>query len=143
VPFFPPPDPRAPVKIAELRLDAEPKVDRFEAKAGFAIARDYYALSAGADADAPAIAPDRVLDLTSRMKPDGSLDWTPPPGRWRVLRLGYSLTGRTNHPATPEATGLEVDTYDGDAVRRYLQTYLGMYRKAVGDELIGKQGLRA
>ena len=50
-----------------------------------------------------------VVDLTSKMHPDGTLDWTPPPGDWVVLRFGYSLLGITNHPATAEATGLEVD----------------------------------
>ncbi len=54
-----------------------------------------------------------------------------PPGRWQVLRLGWSLLGTTNHPATPEATGLEVDKYDGPAVRRYLEHYLGMYADAL------------
>ena len=43
------------------------------------------------------------------MHPDGTLDWTPPAGNWVVLRIGYSLLGITNHPATKEATGLEVD----------------------------------
>ena len=50
-----------------------------------------------------------VIDLTSKMQPDGTLDWTPPAGDWVVLRFGYSLLGITNHPATAEATGLEVD----------------------------------
>ena len=40
---------------------------------------------------------------------------TRPPGTWRVLRLGASLTGQTNGPAPPEATGLEVDKLDGGA----------------------------
>ncbi len=46
-----------------------------------------------------------VIDLTGKMRPDGTLDWTPPPGQWVVLRIGYSLLGITNHPATQEATG--------------------------------------
>ena len=46
------------------------------------------------------------------MRPDGTLDWTPPAGDWVVLRMGYSLLGITNHPATAEATGLEVDKLD-------------------------------
>ena len=50
-----------------------------------------------------------VIDLTGKMHPDGTLDWTPPAGDWVVLRFGYSLLGITNHPATAEATGLEVD----------------------------------
>jgi hypothetical protein len=51
----------------------------------------------------------QVIDLTSKMRADGTLDWTPPAGRWVVLRFGYSLTGARNSPASPEATGLEVD----------------------------------
>jgi hypothetical protein len=133
----------APLKIGTLRLGAEPRVDRFEAKAGFSIARDYYALSADADAGAPGVPLSQVLDLTARMQLDGTLDWTPPPGRWRVLRLGYSLLGTTNHPAPLEATGLEVDKFDGAAVRRYIETYLRMYRDTVGEAQFGKQGLRA
>jgi hypothetical protein len=132
-----------PLEIPEFRLHAEPRIDRFEAKAGFAIARDYYALDSSTDASEAGVPLTGVLDLTSQMKADGSLDWTPPPGRWRILRLGHSLLGTTNHPATPEATGLEVDKFDGDAVRRYLETYLRMYREMLGDDMFGKQGLRA
>jgi hypothetical protein len=130
------------VKIAQLRLSQEAKVDRFEAKAGFSVERDYYALSSDV-AQADGVAPTRVIDLTSHMKPDGTLDWTPPKGQWRVLRMGYSLLGTTNHPATAEATGLEVDKFDGPAVHNYLETYLGMYQDAAGSNLIGEHGVRA
>ena len=61
------------------------------------------------DPTADAIAKSDVIDLTSKMRADGTLDWTPPAGDWVVLRFGYSLLGITNHPATAEATGLEVD----------------------------------
>lgn len=131
-----------PVQIGEFRLTAEPRIDRFEAKAGFEIEGDYYHL-AGSLADAGGIDPTRVVDITGRMKSDGTLDWTPPAGRWRVVRLGYSLLGTTNHPAPPEATGLEVDKYDGPAVRRYLEHYIGMYRDAAGSELVGRRGVQA
>src|SRR4030095_6971990 len=70
------------------------------------------------------------------------LDWSPPKGNWRVLRLGYSLLGTTNHPAPAEATGLEVDKFDGPAVRDYLETYLDMYRDASAG-MIGDKGVRA
>ena len=133
---------KATLTLAELRLSAQDRVDRFEVKAGFGVVADYYSLHAGAS-EGPAPAPTAVVDLTGKMTPSGVLDWTPPPGRWRVLRLGYSLTGTTNHPATAEATGLEVDKYDGGAVRRYLQTYLGMYAGTTGPNLIGRRGVRA
>ena len=103
----------------------------FETKAGYTISQDYYALTGPADG-AKGVAPASVIDLTARMKADGSLDWTPPKGNWRVLRFGHSLLGTTNHPAPPEATGLEVDKFDGDAVRRYLDHYIGMYQRCLG-----------
>jgi len=30
-----------------------------------------------------------VIDLRSKMGADGSLEWTPPDGKWVVLRIGY------------------------------------------------------
>jgi hypothetical protein len=131
------------VRIAELRLSPEARVDRFEAKAGFSVERDYYALSSDAGPDISGVAANKVLDLTSHVKSDGTLEWKPPRGHWRVLRLGCSLEGATNEPAPPEATGLEVDKFDGDAVRSYLKTYLAMYEDAAGPNLIGAHGVRA
>ena len=130
------------IKVGSLRLWGEAKVDRFEAKAGFDIAPDYYSLSQGLP-EASGIDPVKVIDITDRVKPDGTLDWTPPKGSWRVLRLGYSLTGKTNHPATREATGLEVDKFDGAAVQRYLDHYIAMYRDTTGSGMIGPHGVRA
>ncbi|MFC3443739.1 glycosyl hydrolase [Sphingobium rhizovicinum] len=130
--------------IGDLRLSAEAKIDQYEAKAGYAIVPDYNRLSDGVAPSGPAIDLAKVVDLTDRLRPDGTLDWTAPKGSdWRIVRMGYSLTGKTNHPATPEATGLEVDKYDPAAVRRYLETYLGMYRDTVGADWIGKKGIGA
>ena len=56
-------------------------------------------------------------------------------------RFGYSLTGRQNHPASPEATGLEVDKLDKEAVRKYINTYLDMYKDATGG-MMGAKGLQ-
>lgn len=127
---------RQPHDLRHFKLSAAPRTDRFEAKAGFAVVEDYYALPALAD-DATGPTPGQVINLTGRLQPDGSLDWTPPEGDWTILRLGYSLLGSTNHPAAPEATGLEVDKYDAAAVRRYLETYLGMYADALGQDIAG------
>lgn len=129
----------APIKLNDFRLSGEPKIHRYEAKAGFSIAGDYYALDGQDDGAAAAT----VVDLTSRMTADGSLDWTPPAGSWTIFRMGYSLLGTTNHPAPAEATGLEVDKFDGEAVRRYLEHYVGMYRDAAGSDLLGRKGVQA
>ena len=75
------------------------------------------------------------VDLTSKMRADGTLDWTPPAGNWVVLRFGYSLLGITNHPATAEATGLEVDKLNS-RLREELHGRLS--RQLQGD---GRRGL--
>lgn len=131
------------VRIAELGFSGGAKVDRFESKAGFSIADSYYDFTGNAGEGESGVNPAAVIDITGRMASDGTLDWTPPEGQWRVLRLGYSLTGTTNHPATAEATGLEVDKFDAAAVARYLDYYIGMMEDAVGPDLVGERGIRA
>ena len=136
--------PPSTIHIAQLHLSPEAKVNQFEVKAGFAVAKDYYALDVSATDDGKHVSPSQVVDLTEHVSENGQLQWTPPAGsRWRMIRFGYSLTGKTNHPATEEATGLEVDKLDAGAVRDYLQTYLQQYRDVLGPELIGERGLRA
>ena len=126
----PPPPPG--VLVAELVLHTGARVNRFEEKAAFAT------LGVLSEVPTPTVAPDDavkkgdVVDLTTKMRPDGTLDWTPSPGRWTVLRMGWSLLGRQNAPASPEGTGLEVDKLSAAHVKAYVTTYLDMYQGAVG-----------
>lgn len=131
------------VPLNDLRLSAAHRVGRAQEKAGFAGIYDYYPIMSD-DRTPVGLTADGVIDLSDRVDAAGNLDWTPPAGTdWLVLDFGWSLTGKTNHPAPPEATGLEVDKYDPAAVRRYFDAYLGMYREAVGDDLIGARGVTA
>ncbi len=82
-----------------------------------------------------------VIDLTGKMSPDGHLVCSLPKGRWRIYRFGWSITGKVNHPASPEATGLEVDKLDKDAWMRYFRHYLDLYREAAGG-MLGEKGIR-
>jgi len=118
------PPPPTDYEIAELVLHPGARVNRLEDKAEDAVPL------AG------------IVDLTAKMHPDGTLDWTPPPGDWVVLRFGYSLLGITNHPATAEATGLEVDKLDRRFVKKYFDTYLDSYKETVGADFMGKKGIR-
>jgi hypothetical protein len=135
------PSPPTDYHIAELELHRGARVNRFEEKAGFATLPDLYAYATPTAAAGPAIEKATVVDLTAKMHPDGTLDWTPPPGHWIVQRMGYSLTGITNHPASPEATGLEVDKLNRGYVKAYFEHYLDNYKSAVGP-LMGKTGVR-
>lgn len=50
-----------------------------------------------------------IRELTAQMGKDGRLVWDVPPGKWTVLRLGHTPTGKDNHPAPLEGRGLECD----------------------------------
>ncbi len=129
-------------EVAELSLHTGARVNRFEEKAAFTTMDDLYQFATPeVDKDA-AIAKTAVVDLAGKMQPDGTLDWTPPAGDWVVLRFGYSLLGITNHPATKEATGLEVDKLNRAYVKKYMDGYLDSYKEAVGAEWMGKRGIR-
>ena len=128
-------------EISELVLNPGARVSRFEEKAGFANLIGLDAFPTPQVAASDAIRKSDIVDLTAKMHPDGTLDWTPPAGNWVVLRFGYSLTGVTNHPASPEGTGLEVDKLSREDVKEYMDKYLDNYKSAVGD-LMGKRGLR-
>ncbi len=135
------PAPPAGTQVAELVLHPSAEVNRFQEKAGFSAAIGIYDMATPPVAPDEAIRKSDVIDLTSRMRPDGTLDWTPPSGRWVVLRMGYSLTGARNSPASPEATGLEVDKLSRAFVKAYFDNYLGQYKDTVGP-LMGKRGLQ-
>jgi len=136
------PDAPREYEIAELVLHPDARVNRVEEKAAFATLPDVYALATPAVAQNSTIQTDDVIDLTAHLHPDGTLDWTPSPGQWRVIRFGYSLLGKTNHPATAEATGLEVDKLNHRYVQNYMDHYLNSYQSAVGSDRMGKHGLQ-
>jgi len=137
-----PANPPKSYKIAELVLHADARVNHFEEKAAFVPEGDLYPYATRSGGESSAIRKAGVIDLTAKMQADGSLDWTPPAGKWVVLRVGYSLLGITNHPATPEATGLEVDKLDRRYVKDYFEKYLDSYKETVGADWMGKRGIR-
>lgn len=118
-------------ELAELELSASPRVQFYEDKASFGtFVTSQYAATPKVD-KADAIPSGTVLNLTSKLRSDGTLDWDVPPGRWSILRMGYSLTGKKNHPATPAATGYEVDKLSKEHVLKYMQAYTSMISHAI------------
>jgi len=127
--------------ITELVLASGARVNEFEKRAGFANEPNFYTIPDPALKPEQVVAKQDVIDLTAKMQADGRLDWTPPAGTWRVLRIGYSLTGHENGPAPAEATGLEVDKLNRAFVTNYMEGYLKMYAETVGADKMGAAGI--
>ena len=122
--------------IHEFVLYPVTKVNHAEEKAGFAAPHDLAEYPTPETCFPLA----EAIDLTASVK-DGVLTWQVPAGTWRIYRFGASLTGKENHPAPPEATGLEVDKLDKDAWMDYFHNYMDMYKDAAGG-LVGRHGIQ-
>ena len=126
-------------KLQSLDLFTVSKVNHSQELGGFGIIHDFWKYHTPYSKDA--IRTSDIIDLTDRMTADGKLECSLPAGRWRIYRFGWSITGKINHPASPEATGLEVDKLDPDAWMRYFHTYVDLYKEAAGG-MLGEKGIR-
>lgn len=127
-------------KLESLELFTVMKINHSQELGGFGIIHDFWKYHTPYSKDA--IRTSDIIDLTGKMTADGKLECSLPAGRWRIYRFGWSITGKINHPASPEATGLEVDKLDPDAWMRYFRTYLDLYKDAADRMMLGEKGIR-
>lgn len=125
-------------KLQKLELYTQNRIEQSEEQGAFCLIYDYD--------KHPTVITDKAkfanktIVLTDKLNPDGTLKCELPNGRWRIYRFGASLTGKMNHPASPNATGLEVDKLNPGAWERYFQKYLEMYKEAAGG-MLGEKGI--
>jgi hypothetical protein len=132
--------PNGQVRVSKLNLSPAPRVDDYRGKAMAADRIDGSAFDSEVTPDVPAdmaVQPNQAIDLTARMDKDGKLDWNVPPGKWTILRFGYTPTGIANHPAPPEGTGPEIDKLSRSAARAYWDGLLPKLKSSLGPLLGG------
>jgi hypothetical protein len=71
------------------------------------------------------VPPGAVLNLTSALAPDGTLEWEVPPGEWIILRTGMTPTGARNKPTVEEGRGYEVDKMNRSAIFSHYDAMVG------------------
>ncbi|MCX6875547.1 MAG: glycosyl hydrolase [Verrucomicrobia bacterium] len=74
------------------------------------------------DPKVPAIDPAAIMDLTSRLQPDGTLVWDVPAGAWTIVRTGYTTTGRAVSCSTKGGEGPEMDWLDARAMDHHFKS---------------------
>lgn len=127
--------PAVPAKeyvLSEAVLHGGARIQRWEEKAGFSFLFEYDSVPTPEPPAEAAVRASEVIDLTSKMKPDGSLEWDAPAGTWTILRLGYSLTGAKNRPATPAGSGYEADKLSPKHMEAYFHGYFDPLEQALG-----------
>lgn len=127
-----PTKPAAQYSLTEVRLHGGARVHRWEEKAGFSHLFEYETVPTPDVPADVAIAQSDVIDLTSKMAPDGALEWDVPAGKWTILRMGYSLTGAKNRPAPPSGSGYEADKLSPKHMEAYYHGYFDPLAEALG-----------
>jgi hypothetical protein len=103
--------------LAEIALSAAPRVERYSEKTlakmhptPLPYWKDYqWPRQSETDDKATIIDASKVVDISQYLAADGTLNWAVPEGEWTIMRMGMTPTGTVNSPASPEATGYEVD----------------------------------
>jgi hypothetical protein len=118
-----------PLQLAECEILAEKEVPLFSSeienlseKSGDTKAvneADFYSGQNVSDQNAMK----EVINLTSKMNSDGTLNWKPAEGNWTIIRFGYTTTGAVNSPATATGTGLECDKMDTAALDLHFNSF--------------------
>ena len=116
-----------------VTVSTEPRVERFAEKS---LAKMFqtplpmwgeymWPTAAEPSEDDLLVQPVEVMDITDKLAEDGTLTWEVPDGTWTILRTGLAPTLTTNAPASPEATGLEVDKMSRQHVATHFDAFLG------------------
>jgi hypothetical protein len=74
----------------------------------------------------------QVIDISSCLDAaTGVVTWDVPEGEWVIMRMGMTPTGVVNNPASPEATGLEVDKASRKHATAHFDAFTGQILKRI------------
>lgn len=112
------------------------RIPDIENKAGFKMKFDQTISSEAVSEDAIIKSTD-ILDLSKHLSENGILNWKAPEGKeWTVLRIGFSLFGSVNGPATKYGTGLEIDKLSKEALSAHFELGIQPIINVLGEGLL-------
>ena len=114
------PAPQVEFRLSEIDLKAFFAIPKGPKKPNLPSLAEFPAAPAGST-----VSRGEVVDLTAKMDASGKLDWTPPAGKWRVMRVGHTTTGHVNKPAPASGQGLECDKLSKAAATFHFDQLMG------------------
>ena len=124
------------LKILLLELSAEAQIHQYEGKNG-SIWRISKRTSTGEIPQDLCVPLSKIINLTSKVKADGSLSWIPPTGNWTILRVGHTSTGQKNATGGG-GIGLECDKFNQEAVKLQFDKWYGEALRLGGPTIASK-----
>ncbi|MCD6350862.1 MAG: discoidin domain-containing protein [Armatimonadetes bacterium] len=121
------------VSLGEVQLHPESRVEGWPAKAAYVRGNRILPQVGGEEVPRQMVLDSSgMVDLTTHMSASGELEWDVPAGRWTILRIGYTPTGKENHPAPDSGRGLECDKMSREAVKAHFDAMMGKIIADVG-----------
>ena len=116
-----------------LLLSSAPRLPGFEGKSG-AVWRRSARATARDLPDTLCVPAGSIIDLTQPPGVTEPVERPKPPGRWTILRIGYTPTGHRNETGGG-GRGLECDKFNPAAVRAQFDGWFGEAERQLGPEL--------
>ncbi|WP_316807885.1 glycosyl hydrolase [Pedobacter agri] len=121
------------LKLVNLELSAEAQINQFEGKNG-SVWRISKRSTNEQIAKNLCVPLNKMINLTDKLNPDGTLNWKAPKGNWTILRVGHTSTGHMNATAGG-GKGLECDKFNPEAVKLQFNSWYGEAIKHGGPEI--------
>lgn len=115
-----------------LIKDYEEKALYYRAPYSSGIVRPYLPAPVSDRSVREAVKKGTIIDLTGKMRPDGRLGWSPPSGKWTIMRFVSRNNGAITRPAPVPGLGMEADKFDTTAISDHLEHYVGQLLKKIG-----------
>jgi hypothetical protein len=72
------------------------------------------------------------IELTTKIKPDGTVDWTAPTGKWKIYAISQKPSRQKVKRAAPGGAGYMLNPFYGQAIRDYLPRFTEAFAKYDG-----------
>ncbi|MGN8056802.1 glycosyl hydrolase [Pedobacter sp. 22163] len=124
------------LKLLNLELSSEAQLNQFEGKNGsvWRISKRSTETEIAKNLCVPL---NKIINLTDKLNPDGTLNWKAPKGNWTILRIGHTSTGHSNATGGG-GKGLECDKFNPEAVKLQFANWYGEALKHGGPEIAKK-----
>ena len=76
--------------------------------------------------------PDKIIDITDHLQPDGRLEWDIPEGNWTIMRFVTRNNGAVTRPAPFPGLGFECNKFDATDFDAHFDEYVGKLLKKIG-----------
>jgi hypothetical protein len=124
------------LKVSGIELSGAPRLHQYEGKTAEAWRISKRTTNEQLP-DALCVPKEKIINLTAQMDKEGRLAWNVPAGKWTILRIGHTSTGKTNYIGG-KGVGLECDKFNPKAAEIQFDGWFGEAIRQIGPALASR-----